>query len=333
MRKKRRLFFSQFSMMFLICANVLFIILLVLGIIAVLGFIAYRMGIFTYTSGFFTDIIIANPIPSGFIFLLSVSGIIGISMIIGANTVILKPIREMIAAMKELSGGNFGIRVSLEGRYHPQEIKDFFHNFNKTAQELSGIEMLRNDFINDFSHEFKTPIVSLGGFARLILDGNLSKEEMEEYLRIIVSESDRLAALSTNILNLTKVEAQTIVTGKSRFNISEQIRRVVLMMDSKWTEKDIDLDLSVGEVEYYGNADLLNQVWVNLLDNAVKFSPKGAPMGVKLFDFYDTVVFKVKDNGLGMDENTMEHIFDKFYQGDMSRTTQGNGLGLTVVKK
>lgn len=165
------------------------------------------------------------------------------------------------------------------------------------------------------------------------MEGNLSKEEMEDYLRIIVSESDRLAVLATNVLNLTKVEAQTIVTGKSIFNASEQIRRTVLMMESKWSEKELEFDLDIGEIEYFGNAELLNQVWVNVLDNAIKFSPEGSALTIKLFDFYDTVVFKVKDNGPGMDEQTKEHIFNKFFQGDSSRATQGNGLGLTVVKK
>jgi signal transduction histidine kinase len=250
-----------------------------------------------------------------------------------ANAVILKPIREMSASMKKLADGDFDARIRLEGNYFPREIIDFSKDFNTAAQELSGVEVLRKDFINDFSHEFKTPIVSIGGFARHILDENLSKEEMIEYLQIIASESDRLAALATNVLNLTKVEAQTINIGKSTFNASEQIRRVVLMLESKLDEKELDLDLDIGEIEYYGNAELLNQVWVNLLDNSIKFSTKGTALNVKLFDFYDSVVFKVKDNGIGMDEATQARIFDKFYQSDTSRTTQGNGLGMTLVKK
>lgn len=333
MIKKAKRFLSQYNMLFLFSANIFFVILLVLTVVSAAGYAAYRLGFLSYTSGYLTDDFIANPIASSLILFLILSIAVGISVIIGTNATILRPMREMIGAMKKLADGNFDVRVNLEGRYYPQEIHDFSQNFNMAAQELSGVEMLRKDFINDFSHEFKTPIVSLGGFARLMLEGNLSKEEREDYLRIIVSEADRLAILSTNVLNLTKVEAQTIVTGKSTFNAGEQIRRAVLMMETKWFEKELELDLDIGEVQYFGNAELLNQVWVNVLDNAIKFSPRGAGLAIKLFEFYDTMVFKVKDNGPGMDEQTLGHIFDKFFQGDSSRTTAGNGLGLAVVKK
>ncbi|MNP18817.1 Alkaline phosphatase synthesis sensor protein PhoR [compost metagenome] len=241
--------------------------------------------------------------------------------------------REMVAAMKELAGGNFNVRINYKGLFRPWELYDFSMSFNTAAQELSSIEMLRRDFVNNFSHEFKTPIVSLGGFARLLKEGNLSKEETEEYLGIIVSESDRLAALATNVLNLSKIENQTIVTEKEPFNVSEQIRRSVLMMESKWSNKELDLELELEEMLLYGNAELLSQVWVNVLDNAVKFSPKGAKLTIQLLDFFDSVIFKVQDHGPGMDEKTQKSIFDKFYQGDASRATEGNGLGLTIVKK
>jgi len=331
MNKKNKRFFSNSSLLFIFSANVFFIIMFVITNISVLAYAAYRLELFPQETGLVTDSIPSNMVIGGIIVLLLVSIIVGTSIIMNANATMLKPIRKMLSALKELSGGNFDVRVNLEGRYFPREIRDFSESFNATAQELSGVEMLRKDFINNFSHEFKTPIVSIGGFANLILEENLSKEEQEEYLRIIASESERLAALATNVLNLTKIETQTIVAEKSVFNVSEQIRRAVLMMDSKCSEKELSIDFEVNEIEYFGNAELLNQVWVNLIDNAIKFSPSGAELTIKLSDSDDSIVFKVKDSGSGMDEETQVHIFDKFYQGDPSRTTQGNGLGMTIV--
>ena len=325
MFNRARRFFSQFSMLFLFSLNIFFIILLVLAVFAVAGYMAYRAGAFTDN--------IAAAAAGFFLILFLASFVIGISVILGGNKNVLKPIRKMAAAMKELANGNFEVQVDLDGPYYPREIHEISESLNLTVRELRGVEMLRKDFINDFSHEFRTPIVSLGGFARLILDGNISQEERDEYLRIIAAESDRLAALASNVLNLAKLENQSIVTEKSVFNAGEQVRQAILMMEAKWLEKELNLDIDLGEIEYSGSAELLKQVWVNILDNAVKFSPKGAALTVSLFSINDSVIFKVKDNGPGMDEKTLERVYDKFFQADTSRSTQGNGLGLTVVKK
>lgn len=323
----------NWSMLFLFSANVFFVILLVLAVIITAGFIVYRLGNYEYVGEFLIDGASVNWVASILRILLIVSIVIGISVIIGANTVIFRPMREIVSCMSRLANGDFDVRVNLIGRFYPNEVKSFSESFNLTAQELGSVELLRQDFVNDFSHEFKTPIVSIGGFAQLILEGNLSEEKTQEYLKIIVSESGRLSSLATNVLNLTKIETQAIITEKSTFNVSEQVRRAVLLLESKLEEKEIDLDLEVGEIEYYGNAPILDQLWVNVLDNAIKFSPKGGAISVNLFDFYDSIVFKVIDKGSGMSQDTVAHIFDKFYQSDASRTTQGNGLGMTLVKK
>lgn len=249
------------------------------------------------------------------------------------STILFKPIREILTAMKDLSNGNFNIRIKQSKFYRPRELREFSNEFNNMAKELGSIEMLRSDFINDFSHEFKTPIVSLRGFAKLLKEGNVTDEEKEEYLDIIISESNRLSILATNVLNLSKIENQAIIKEKDTFDLSEQIRRVILMMESKWAQKEINLDINLEEINYYGNKELLSQVWVNLLDNAIKFSPKGGDLEINLKDYNDHVEFKLQDYGCGMDAETQAHIFDKFYQGDTSRTTEGNGLGMALVKK
>lgn len=325
MLERIRRFFSKSGWLFLSSLGLFVIIMIILGIIAVTGYLGHAMG-------YLEDDFFKDP-SAGLIVVYVTSLIIGLITILMLNKIILKPLREMVTAMKELADGNFNIRVYYGGFFRPWELNDFYKSFNIAAQELSSIEMLRKDFVNDFSHEFKTPIVSLGGFARLLKEGNLSQAETEEYLGIIVSESDRLAALATNVLNLAKIETQTILAEKEKFNISEDIRRSVLMMESKWSEKELELELEIEELYYYGNAELLHQVWVNILDNAVKFSPQSSKLSIELHDSIDSVIFKVQDYGPGMDEMTLRKMFDKFYQQDTSRATEGNGLGLTIVKK
>lgn len=259
-----------------------------------------------------------------------------LSIIIGSvltfifSKIPLKPINKLITATKELSNGNFDIRINFD---HPKELKELSNSFNNMAKELGSVELLRNDFVNNFSHEFKTPIVSLRGFAKLLKNDNLTKEERDEYLDIIINESDRLALLATNILNLSNIENKTINTSKSNFDLSEQIRHSILLLESKWSSKNIKINIDLDETQYIGNEELLKQVWVNLIDNSIKFTNKEGKIDIQLMSFEDCKVFKIRDTGIGMNQKTKKHIFDKFYQGDISHTTEGNGLGLTMVKK
>lgn len=242
----------------------------------------------------------------------------------------LRPIRELINATTELSKGNFDVRIDMNT---PDELRELSDSFNKMAEELGSIEMLRTDFINNFSHEFKTPIVSLRGFAKLLKDDNLSVEERNEYLDIIIRESTRLSTLATNVLNLSKIENQKIVTEMKTFDLTESIRRSILLLETSWTQKDIQLDIDLEEITYYANEELLNQVWLNLIDNAIKFTPEKGKIEISLVAFEDFIIIKIKDSGCGIAPEMQKHIFDKFYQGDISHATQGNGIGLTIVDK
>lgn len=266
-----------------------------------------------------------------FMFLLSL--VIGIIMTILGSRIALKLTNKFLVAMRELASGNFDVRIKMTSIIKATELLEFTEEFNTMAKELGSIEMLRSDFVNNFSHEFKTPIVSLRGFAKLLKENNLTTEERNEYLDIIISESDRLSELATNILNLSKIENQSIITEESIFDLSEQIRRVILMMEPKWAEKKLELEVDLEEVLFYGNTEMLSQVWFNLLDNAIKFSSEKERLLIKLQDSDKTVIFTIIDFGCGMDENMIDHIFDKFYQGDTSHTKEGNGLGMSVVKK
>ena len=206
-------------------------------------------------------------------------------------------------------------------------------SFNTTAQELEGTEMLRSDFINNFSHEFKTPIVSIAGFAGLLKQGNLDEQEQKEYLNIIESESRRLAYMATNVLNLTKVENQTILTDVSVFNLSEQLRTCVLLLEAKWEQKNLEMNLELEEHTISGNQELLRQVWVNLLDNAIKFSPEGQSVEISAAEEESSVAVSITNTGSYIPQEQQSAIFRKFYQADHSHNTEGNGIGLAVVKR
>lgn len=242
----------------------------------------------------------------------------------------LNPIRKVIDATRKVAGGNFEVKININGI---GELEELSESFNKMVYELSTIETLRSDFVNNFSHEFKTPIVSVRGFAKLLKEGDLTEEEKQEYLDIIIAESERLADLSTNVLNLSKYESIEIITDKIFFRLDEQIRRAVVLMEPKWSVKDIAMTIELEDITFLGNEDLTQQIWINLLDNAIKFTPNGGHIKIHLLRWNQGIRFTIQDNGNGMDEQTKSHVFDKFYQGDSSHKTTGNGLGLALVKR
>jgi signal transduction histidine kinase len=242
----------------------------------------------------------------------------------------LDPIRKVIRATHKVAEGDYDVSVEIKGIY---ELEELAVSFNKMTQELSGIETLRRDFINNFSHEFKTPIVSIRGFAKLLNEGKISDEEKKDYLEIIITESERLAELSTNILSLSKYEAIEIITEKAPFKLDEQIRRAIAMTEPKWTAKNIEMNIGLDEVNFNGNENLMQQIWLNLIDNAIKFSEHDGSIGITLMGSSESIFFSIQDNGIGMTDEIMQRVFDKFYQGDKSHKKSGNGLGLAMVKR
>jgi signal transduction histidine kinase len=242
----------------------------------------------------------------------------------------LNPLRKLIAAIHKVARGDFDVQVELKGI---GELEELSQSFNTMTRELSSIETLRSDFVNYFSHEFKTPIVSICGFAKLLKNGNINAEERLEYLDIIIDESERLAELSANVLNMSKYENILIIQNKSPFRLDEQIRRAILMMEPKWSRKEVSVDVEMDEIYYNGNEDFMQQIWINLLDNAIKFSYPGGLVGVSLTSANNGVRFSVQDDGAGMDEQTKTRIFDKFYQGNATQKIAGNGLGLAIAKQ
>ena len=265
----------------------------------------------------------------GLFAVLSISAVLGIGISILFNRKALQPIRRLIAAINEVAVGNFSIKLQFKGI---SELEELSESFTKMTAELSSIETLRRDFINNFSHEFKTPIVSIRGFAKLLKDGDLSEEERQEYLGIIIAESERLANLSTNVLNISKYESTQILVDKKPFQLDEQIRRAGLLLEPKWSTKGLIINLELAAVVFRGDENLTQQIWLNLLDNAIKFSHSGGVIDVTLSEAASEVIFAIRDEGIGMSEETAKHIFDKFYQGEKSHANVGNGLGLSLVR-
>ena len=268
----------------------------------------------------------------GFNMLLSIP--VSLLVALTAGKFPLRPIRNLIDGMDHLAAGNFKVRIKAGPlmRRYPAFVA-VTDSFNKMAEELESTETLRGDFINNFSHEFKTPIVSIAGFAKLLRHGNPTPEQQQEYLQVIEEESMRLSYMATNVLNMTKVENQTILTDVTQYNLSEQIRSCFLLLENKWSKKDLELQLDFGEHIVRANEELLKQVWINLLDNAVKFTPNGHTIQVQITETEDALLVTVLNTGSEIAPESQEKIFNKFYQADESHATQGNGIGLAIVKR
>lgn len=299
---------------------------LVFAILLLTVIITFGGMIFMHRSGILDT---RHPLLPVFTFAVT-SLIIGTIIAAVVSNKSLKPVRKIMDATDKIADGDYSPRVTLKGS---EKFRELGRKFNRMAEELGSVEILRNDFINNFSHEFKTPIVSIRGFAKMLQRDDLTEEERSEYLETIISESERLTDLATNVLSLSKIEGQSILTDKKRFNLSEQIRLVIALLDGKWTDKHITFDFDCGERYLGGNEELLKQVWINLLDNAAKFSPHGSTVSIRISEMITGIKITVTDEGNGIPEKVLPHIFDKFYQGDTSHTTKGNGLGLTIANK
>ena len=294
--------------------------------IAVVYFLA-RLGIIRVTAG-------QAPLRHVLTFIFYTSLVIGLLLTTFAGKIPLRPFNRIINGLDRLARGDFKARLHFDrplGRRTP--FRQIEESFNRAAEELEHTEMLRGDFINNFSHEFKTPIVSIAGFAKLLRRGDLTDAQREEYLAVIEEESLRLSAMANNVLNLTKVENQSILTDVTQFNLSEQIRSAVLLLADKWTLKNLYMDLQFGEHLMEGNEELLKQVWINLLDNAIKFSEAGSKVSVTIAEDDAHLTVAITNYAHPIPPESLAHIFNKFYQADESHSSEGNGIGLAIVKK
>ncbi len=242
----------------------------------------------------------------------------------------LIPIQKLSEATKKVASGDFNIKLETK---REDEIGELTNNFNKMVEDLKSIENLQKEFIDNVSHEIKTPITSIQGFAELLEDDNITKEERIEYAKIIREESQRISKLSTNMLKLSKLQNQNRITNKEQVDLAEQIRKAISLLEPKWKEKNITFNISMEEKYFYGDEDLIFQVFVNLIDNAIKFSNQDGSIDISLVEKENWINIKIKDNGIGIEKEQLEKIFTRFYQIDKSHSEEGSGLGLAIVKR
>jgi len=242
----------------------------------------------------------------------------------------IRPIVALNEAIKEVIFGNYTVKIDEDQQI--TEIADMAKNFNKMVKELSTVEMLGNNFISNVSHEIKSPLANIEGYSTLLQDENLTQEERNFYTQIIIDSTKQLSNMTNNILKLSKLENQELVFNKTKFKLDEQIREALLILESQWSSKNINLFLELPPTIYYGNEDLLMHVWLNILENAIKFTNDNGNITVEL-DTSNDITVKIIDDGIGMSKETCNHVFEKFYQGDKTRNVIGNGLGLALAKK
>ena len=261
-----------------------------------------------------------------------ISGIIfGVVVAIVLNSTFIKPLMTVAAAMRKVAEGDFGIQ--LECKSNISDIKEIYTSFNAMAKALSETETLQTDFVSNVSHEFKTPINAIEGYASLLQDSELPHELQAKYVDNIIFNTRRLSTLTGNILLLSKLNNQSIRPQKTRFRLDEQVRQAILALEQKWTEKELEFDVELDKTEYSGYENLLVHVWTNLIDNAVKFTPAGSLIRMRLQRENDELLFTIEDSGPGIPEGEQERIFAKFYQSETSREVEGNGLGLALVRQ
>lgn len=244
---------------------------------------------------------------------------------------ILSPVNKLGKAMSKVAQGDFTIRLESDNKL--TEVQKLYHNFNLMVEELAVTETLQTDFISNVSHEFKTPINAIEGYATLLQeDSNLTAGQIE-YIEKILLNTTRLSGLVSNILLLSKIENQAIPSQNKPYCLDEQLRQAIVALEAKWSEKSIEPVAELDNVIYSGNEALLLHAWMNLIDNAVKFSPIGGKVTVCLKASEQNVLISVQDNGCGIAEADKKRIFDKFYQSDTSHKAEGNGLGLALVNR
>jgi len=256
---------------------------------------------------------------------------IGMALERFVNRKIFKPITLLNDSLDEVSKGNFTLKLNNKSRI--KEIRKMMTHYNNMTDELASIEMFRSDFINSVSHEFKTPLAAIEGYATLLQDENLTFDERQNYTSYIINSTKRLTNLSSNILKLSRLENQEILLEKTTFNLAEQIRTVILTLERDWAEKNHELEIELDELNYHGNQDLLFQVWLNLIYNAIKFTPEAGIIKISLTKENEQIVMSVTDNGIGISPESRKRIFEKFYQSDKSHNSNGNGLGLALVRR
>ena len=246
-----------------------------------------------------------------------------------------RPVKQILEAADKIMQGDFSVRIEKVADFAGETgFNEIIKAINAMTAELQGTETLRTDFIANVSHELKTPLAVMGNYATMLQQPGITDEERREYAKAISESARRLAQLITNILKLNKLENQQIFPKNEEFDLGEQLCACLLQFEDAWEKKELNIETDIeDDVRIRSDSELLSLVWNNLISNAVKFTPQGGTVGVRLKSEGDQVVVSVSDTGCGIKPEVGQHIFEKFYQGDTSHATQGNGLGLALVKR
>ncbi len=244
-----------------------------------------------------------------------------------------RPLKKLSDGARRVAEGDFTVQIPENNKNGKNELDVLIEDFNTMTRELNSNEMLKSDFITNVSHEIKTPLAVIQSYTKALKDGLVSKEDEKLYYDTIIEASQNLSNMVTNILSLNKLENQQIFNSPSPYPLGEQLRKCALNFMDKWTEKNIDFKIEVIDIDINYDQSLIEHIWNNLLSNAIKFTKEFGEIILSSYQKDGYVFVTVKDNGIGMDEETKNKIFEKFYQGDRSHSQEGNGLGLSIVKR
>ena len=258
--------------------------------------------------------------------------IVSMGITVITNKIMVKPIAATTEVINNVAQGNFDVEIDTSN--FRGEIKNMADDINIMIGELRSMEVMREDFVSNISHEFKAPLSAIQGYVTLISNPAISSRQKEEYFELLTQSTRQLSDLVENVLKLSRLDSQNIVQQSEKFRLDEQLRRTIIMYEKQWSEKNLELELDLPECEYTGNEKMLNQIWINLIGNSVKFTNNGDKIRIRIDNNSpDIIKVTVSDTGEGMTEEVQKHIFERFYQGDTSRKSQGNGVGLSIVKK
>ena len=246
------------------------------------------------------------------------------------NYIIIHRIKILSDATQRVAKGDFEGRIECKGA---DELSALTKNFNQMVASLKANEYLNKEFVRNFSHELKTPISAIQGYAELMMLGNLSKNEIDEYAKIIAAESKRLTELSKSMLQISMLDSSEIVKKENLFNVAEQIRNVIQIMQLEWEDKNLEFELDLEEIKIQSNKELTYEIWLNLIQNAIRYSYVGGKIELSLTSQDGCLVFEVVDHGIGIAKAEFEQIFTMFYVSERSRTSKSNGIGLSITKK
>lgn len=278
------------------------------------------------------DIVRAAPVT--FVNIVFMSALFAIFDIIRRKWTIDRQVAKIEDVIQHIMDGDYRVHVDSRGLGVNRDFQTILAGLNKMAEELSGVETLRTDFISNVSHEMKTPLTVIQNYGTLLQTPDLSEEKRREYAKAINEQTRRLSSLITNILKLNRLENQQIFPNNERFDLGEQLCECMISFENSWEEKELEIEADIADgVVIAGDKELLSLVWNNLISNAIKFTEKGGIVGISLKQEEEYAVVQIKDTGCGMNPETGKNIFKKFYQGDTSHATQGNGLGLALVKR